>query len=77
MTSEERLDFMRKLMASSDGELLLHELMTSYVLDEDMGVIEERAAIDHPVRAYYEAGQRSVVLKLRAIATMEERSDGE
>lgn len=71
MTSQERFDWLLRFLTSSDGALMLDELMASYVLDEDMGIIEERGAIPHPHRAYYEAGQRSVVLKLRALAKLE------
>jgi hypothetical protein len=75
MTPDERLAWLQGLLSSTDGQMLIDELMSSYVLDDDFGVIEERGAIEHPWRAYYEAGQRSVVLRLRLLGQLKGATD--
>lgn len=57
------------------GRLVLDELILTYHDRQSRMTEEEAATIEHPYRAYFVEGQRSVVLALRATAEAAARGE--
>lgn len=54
-----------ELFGSPNGELVLQDMLNAYHERVNPEVEEQVAGIEHPYRAYYVEGQRSVALALR------------
>ena len=65
----------RDIFTTENGRMVLHDLLAAYHHRESVSVNEEAATVDHPFRAYYVEGQRSVVMALRALVSGLEAED--
>lgn len=74
-TQEAVIAAYRDVFTTENGRMVLADLTAAYHHRESASVNEEAASIDHPFRAYYIEGQRSVVMALRALASQLESED--
>lgn len=61
------LDCYAAVFSSPQGEAVLADIISTYHERRNESVGEEVATIDHPYRAYFIEGQRSVALALRDV----------
>lgn len=71
------LEAYHEVLLSEAGRLMLEDLLEAYHHRTSAAVNEEASSIDHPFRAYYVEGQRSVVVALRTLASNLEQGLGE